>query len=135
MRLPKDEYAYLCHAHRLVHALGRGLLVGGHSGFYMGNLVHREDAKVRKTKLGHYQNSPQLTTKAEDWFYPQPTGPSSAIDFALSENTPPVRVQAVLLNTNSPTKTILTTAPLRRTCSKLPLSEQDNPKHEWESSP
>jgi hypothetical protein len=26
-------------------------------------------------------NSPQLTTKAEDWFYPQPTGPSSAIDF------------------------------------------------------
>jgi hypothetical protein len=33
-------------------------------------------------------NSPQLTTKAEDWFYPQPTGPSSAIDFTLLRNTP-----------------------------------------------
>lgn len=57
MRLPKDEYSYLCHAHRLVHALRWGLLVGGHRGFYMGVLVHREDAKVRKTKLGHHRKA------------------------------------------------------------------------------
>jgi hypothetical protein len=35
-------------------------------------------------------NSPQLTTKAEDWFYPQPTGPSSAIDFTRLKNIPSV---------------------------------------------
>jgi hypothetical protein len=42
----RKGHVYLCHALRLVHALRRGLLVGGHSGFYMGNLVHREDAKL-----------------------------------------------------------------------------------------
>jgi hypothetical protein len=42
----RNGHVYLCHALRLVHALRRGLLVGGHSGFYMGNLVHREDAKL-----------------------------------------------------------------------------------------
>jgi len=44
--ISSGHYAYLCHALGLVHALRRGLLVGGHSGFYMGNLVHSEDAKL-----------------------------------------------------------------------------------------
>src|ERR1700722_18151916 len=58
------HYAYLSHAHRLVHVLRRGLLVFGCRGFYMGILVRREDAKVTTSyfdglvsQVGYYQSS------------------------------------------------------------------------------
>jgi len=34
------------------------------------------------------ENQPQLTTKPEDRFYPQPTGPATAIDFSFSASRP-----------------------------------------------
>jgi hypothetical protein len=44
--------------------------------------------KGKDFKLGHYQNSPQLTTKPEVRFFPQVIGPTTAIDLGPLKKYP-----------------------------------------------